>query len=93
MLSHCYLHYIFCPLLCSNYPFCVFYYSFCVCFFVLYVSLSILCVLYFRVFDVVSRHVYSYFFSIYVQVYGPWPTVGNPVTINNYHILSLNPES
>ena len=43
MLSHCYLLYVFCSLLRSNYMFYAFCRLFYVYFLVLYVSLSILC--------------------------------------------------
>jgi hypothetical protein len=49
-------------------------------FVVLYVLLSILCI--------VFPHVYSCIFTIWVQVYWPLPSDGNSVAVNKYHIRS-----
>jgi hypothetical protein len=69
MLSDCYLLCVFCSLLCSNHPFYVSY-SFYDRFLVLYVLISILCVLCFCiVLCIVSPHVHNRLFSICVQVY------------------------
>ena len=64
---------------------------FYVCFLVLYVLLSILCVLCFCIaLCTVSPHVYNCFFSICIKVYWPWPlpTCGNRIAVNKYRITS-----
>ena len=64
-------------------------FSFHVCFLVLYVLLSVLSVLCFRiVLCIVSTHVYSCLFSICIQFYRPLQPVGNPIVVNTYHIIS-----
>ena len=87
-LSHCYLLYVFCSLLCSNWLLYFLIYSFFVSFLVLYVLLSILCVLHFYiVVCIVSHHVYSCVFYIRVQFYRSLPPVGHPIAVNKYIII------
>ena len=58
-----------------------------VCFIVLYIWPSILCVLCFcLLLCIVSPLVHSCLFSICVQIYWPLPLDGNPIAVNKYHI-------
>ena len=75
LLSDCYLLCVFCSLFCYNYSFYVY-------FLVLYGLLPILCVL---CFCIVSPHLYSCFFSIFVQLCGSLPAGANTIAVNKYH--------
>jgi hypothetical protein len=65
---------------------CMFFMICCILFSVLYVFLfcvfSVFVVLY-----IVSQHVYSCFFSIFVRVHAPLPPVGKQILVNEYHIM------
>ena len=62
-----------------------------VCFLVLYILLSILCVPCFRiVLCIVSPHAYGCLFSICVQFYRPLPPGGDPTAVNKCRILWYN---
>ena len=90
MLPHSYLICVFYSPLCSNYWFCVLYCSLYIFLLVLYPLFSILCVLCFCIImSFVSPHVYNCFFSICVQVNWLLPPGGNPVAVNEYHIISV----
>jgi len=70
----------------STYVFIIFF----VCLFSCFVYLfSILCILCFCiVLYIVSPFVYSCLFPIFVQVYRPLPSGGNPIAVNKYRIIS-----
>jgi hypothetical protein len=76
---------VLCLLLCCNYSFYVFLlfvlylFSCFVCFAFYFVCCFVLCI--------VSRHVYSCFISICVQVYWPLPPGANQISVNEYHII------
>jgi len=55
----------------------------------LYVGIlfCVFCALYFMC--IVSPFVYSCLFPICIQVYRPLPPGGNPIAVNEYHIMSL----
>ena len=58
---------------------------FVLCLFYCFVcSVSMLRVIFFCI---VSPHVYSSLLSICIQVYRPLPPGGNPIAVNNYHII------
>ena len=85
-LSHCYLLYACCYLLCSNY----FYKFFVLCLFSCCVCFAFfLCVLCFCiVLCIVSPHVYSRLLSICVQFYRPLPPGRNQIAVTQNHIIS-----
>jgi len=96
LLSHCliaicFMSFAVCHVLINCIMF--FNYSFYVCFLVLYVLLSISCVLCFcTVSCIVSPHVYRCLFSICVQYYRQLSPGGNPTAVNKY-IISYNTHS
>ena len=78
----------FYQLLCSTSLFMFFNYSFCVCFPVLCVLISILCFLFFIFFVYCFSHVYSWvILFVYNFTYVPRPPGGNPIAFNKYHIV------
>ena len=89
LIAICFISFALCYVLINCYMFLI--YSFYVFFLVLYVSLSMLCVLRFCiVLCIVSPHVYNYLFCICVQFYRPLPPGGNPTAVNKYHIMSYH---
>ena len=69
--------YVSVSILCSLFLYCL-----------VYISVSILYVLCFCiVLCIVPPHIYSCFFSTFVQVYRPLSPNGNPTTVNKYHII------
>jgi hypothetical protein len=65
----------------------MFHYPSYVCLNFLYVLLSFCVFCVFVLFCVFSPYVYSYFFSVCVQMYGLLPPGGNPIAVNKYHII------
>lgn len=89
MLSHCYLHCVFCSLLRYKYAFNVFNYSFHISFLVFAFCFFFVCSFFFCiVLRNVSTDACSCFSFICVKVCGPLPQGGSLFAVNKHHVIS-----